>query len=201
MIKVLIAEDVHMERGALVALLGLEPDLEVVADVSPGDDILPTAQRHRPDVAVIDIDLPGRDGLSAAAELHDALPSCRTLMLTSISRPSTVRRALSMKVGGFLLKDSPPDKLASAIRQVAAGSRVVERELALSAWDCEECPLTNRELDVLRCAADGDEVAEIAAKLHLSSGTVRNYLTTIVTKLNARNRVDAVRIAAQADWL
>ncbi|HEY1573736.1 MAG TPA: response regulator transcription factor [Pseudonocardiaceae bacterium] len=201
MIKVMIAEDVHMVRGALVALLRLESDIDVVAEVAGGDEILPTAKAVRPDVAVIDIDLPGKDGLTAATELREQLPECRTLILTSLGRPGTLRRALAAKVGGFLLKDAPPDKLASAIREVYVGRRVVDSDLALAAWDSADCPLTGREVEVLRLAADGANAVDIAARLYLSAGTVRNYLTTAVTKLNARNRVDAIRIAKEAGWL
>ncbi len=201
MIRVVIAEDVHMVRGALVALLRLEPDIDVVAEVANGDDILPTARTTQPDVAVIDIDLPGKDGLTAAAEIHEHLPEIRTLILTSLGRPGTLRRALAAKVGGFLLKDAPPDKLASAIREVAVGRRVVDSDLALAAWDSADCPLTGREIEVLRMAANGSNVVDIAAHLYLSAGTVRNYLTAAVSKLNARNRVDAIRIAKDSGWL
>ena len=200
-IRVLLAEDMHMVRGALVALLELEADIDVVAEVATGDDILPTALKHTPDVAVIDIDLPGIDGLTAASALHEQLPTCRTLILTSLGRPGTLRRALSARVGGFILKDAPSRELADAIRRVAAGHRVVDSNLALAAWDSAECPLTAREIDVLRLAADGAEAPEIAARLFLSTGTVRNYLSTIATKLNARNRVDAIRIANESGWL
>ena len=201
MIKVMIAEDVHMVRGALIALLRLESDIDVVAEVADGDDILPTARDAHPDVAVIDIDLPGKDGLTAAGELHEQLPEIRTLILTSLGRPGTLRRALAVKVGGFLLKDAPPDKLASAIREVSVGRRVMDSELALAAWDSTDCPLTGREIEVLRMAANGANVVDIAANLYLSAGTVRNYLTTTVSKLNARNRVDAIRIAKEVGWL
>lgn len=200
MIKVMLAEDMHMVRGALVALLNLEPDIEVVGDVSTGTDILPAAMKHCPDVAVIDIDLPGKDGLTAAAELHERLPGIRTLILTGLGRPGTLRRALSARVGGFLLKDAPSRELADAIRSVAAGRRVIDSQLALAAWDSADCPLTAREIEVLRLASEGMEPVEIAATLFLSAGTVRNYLTTIIGKLNARNRVDAIRIASMAGW-
>ncbi|HET9138398.1 response regulator transcription factor [Actinophytocola sp.] len=201
MIKVMLAEDMHMVRGALVALLNLEPDIEVVAEVSSGMDVLATATKHRPHVAVIDIDMPGKDGLTAAAELHDRLPGIRTLILTGIDRPGTLRRALAAKVSGFVLKGAPPAELADAIRQVAAGHRVVDSNLALVALDTAECPLTDREIQVLRLTAEGLEVAEIAAEVFLSPGTVRNYLTMIINKLNAKNRVDAIRIANAAGWL
>lgn len=201
MIRILLAEDVRMVRDALVALLNLEPDFDVVADVADGDEILATARRSCPDVAVIDLGLPGRDGLSAAIEIHEKLPECRTLILTSLGQPVTVRRALSARVGGFVLKDAPAAKLADAIRDVAAGRRIVDSDLAMSVWEDSDCPLTERELEVLRLAADGADAAEIARGLCLSVGTVRNYLTAIVIKLNARTRVDAIRLATEAGWL
>nr|WP_042188965.1 response regulator transcription factor [Kibdelosporangium sp. MJ126-NF4] len=201
MIKVLLAEDVHMIRGALAALLNLEPDIEVVAEVAAGDEILPAALRTRPDVAVIDIDLPRKDGLSAAGEIHHRVPACRTLILTSLGKPGTLRRALSASVSGFLLKDAPADELANAVRGVAAGRRVVDGDLAVAAWGGTECPLTNREVEVLRMAADGKNPTDIATSLSLSLGTVRNYLTTSVSKLQGRNRLDAIRIAREAGWL
>ncbi|BDH13299.1 MULTISPECIES: DNA-binding response regulator [Streptomyces] len=200
-VKILLAEDVHMIRGALIALLELEPDLRVIASVDRGDKIVEAALASRPDVAVVDIDLPGIDGLTAAAELHQRLPDCRTLILTSLGRPGTLRRALASQVTGFLLKDAPPDQLAQAVRSVAAGRRVIDPQLALAAWDSPENPLSPRELEVLRLAARGADAAEIAGCLFLSQGTVRNYLTAIVTKLNARNRIDAVRIAEEAGWI
>jgi two-component system response regulator DesR len=201
MIKVMLAEDMNMVRGALVALLNLEPDIEVVADVANGNDILPTAQRFQPDVAVVDIDLPGKDGLTAVSELHEVLPGTRTLILTGLSRPGNLRRALSAKVTGFLLKDAPPAQLADAIRNVAAGRRVVDSQLAMAAWDSADSPLTARETEVLRLTAEGMQAVDIASKMFLSVGTVRNYLTTIISKLTARNRVDAIRIARDAGWL
>jgi two-component system response regulator DesR len=200
-LKILLAEDVAMVRGALVALIELEPDLKVVAAIERGDEIVPTALSHRPDIAIIDIDLPGLDGLSAAAALHDELPTCRTLILTNLGRAGTLRRALAAHVSGYLLKDAPPEQLATAIRNVAAGRRVIDPQLALSTWDGGHDPLSPREHEVLRMAAGGAEPTEIAAALHLSVGTVRNYLTTIVTKLNARNRVDAIKTAYDSGWL
>jgi two-component system response regulator DesR len=201
MIKVMLAEDMHMVRGALVALLNLEPDIEVIAEVANGNDIVPTALKVRPDVAVLDIDLPGKDGLTAVVELQDAIPEIRTLILTGLSRPGNLRRALSAKVTGFMLKDAPAAQLADAIRSVAAGRRVVDSQLAMSAWDSAESPLTARETEVLRLTADGLQAVDIASKMFLSVGTVRNYLTTIIGKLAARNRVDAIRIARDAGWL
>jgi two-component system, NarL family, response regulator DesR len=200
-VRVLIAEDMHMLRKALVALLEFEPDIEVVAEFSSGAEILPRAKEFRPDVAVLDIDLPGMDGLTAAAELHTAVPECRTMMLTSLGRPGNLRRALAAHVSGFLLKDSTPDKLCDAIRAVAKGERVIDPQLVLAALDDKPQPLTPRELEVLLLASQGEGSAQIAARLYLSVGTVRNYLTSVVTKLNARNRVDAIRIAREAGWL
>lgn len=201
MIRVLLAEDMHMVRGALIALLGLEPDIQVVAEVSSGDKIVPAARQHSPDVCVIDIDLPILDGLTAATTIRETMPQVRTLMLTSLGRPGTLRRALAARVDGFLLKDAPPAELADAIRRVASGERVVDSQLALAAWDRGECPLTDRELEVLRLAANGSDAPDIAVALSLSVGTVRNYMTTIMTKLNGRNRVDAIRIAEEAGWI
>jgi two-component system, NarL family, response regulator DesR len=200
-IRVLLAEDMHMMRGALAALLNLEADIEVVAEVANGDEVLPAVRSSRPDVAILDVDLPGKDGLTAAAEIRDQQPQCRTLILTSMSKPGTVRRALENKVNGFILKDAPSDKLASAVRSVAVGRRVIDSDLALSAWETDECPLTTREIEILRLTARGRTVADIASDLFLSPGTVRNYLAAVVTKLNARSRVDAVRIATDAQWL
>ena len=200
-LRLLIAEDMQMLRKALVTLLDLEPDLQVVAEVDCGDRIVPAALATRPDVAILDIDLPGMDGLSAAAELRDRLPECRTLILTGLGRPGTLRRALSVSVSGFLLKDAPPDRLVHAVREVAAGRRVVDPQLALSAWEVGEIPLSDRELEALRLASGGAEAPEIASAMFVSVGTVRNYLTKSVTKLNARNRVDAIRIATEAGWL
>lgn len=200
MIRVLLAEDMRMVRGALVALLGLSEGLRVVAEVGRGDAIVAAVLEHQPDVAIIDIDLPGLDGLTAAAQLREELPSCRTLILTGLGRPGAIRRALAAGVNGYLLKDAPPSELADAVRRVAAGHRVIDPQLALRAWESCDLVLTRREIDVLRMASEGTHVREIAGQLHLSVGTVRNYLTTIVTKLQARNRVDAVRIAREAGW-
>jgi two-component system, NarL family, response regulator DesR len=201
MIRVLLAEDMHMVRGALAALLELESDIDVVAEVDNGPAILPAARASRPDVAVIDIGLPGMDGLTAASALREALPECRTLILTGIGRPANLSRALAAKVSGFLLKDAPPEQLADAVRRVAAGLRVIDPKLAVAALDLGESPLTGREAEILGLAAEGLPAADIAARLCLSAGTVRNNLTAAVTKLGARNRLDAVRIATEAGWL
>jgi two-component system, NarL family, response regulator DesR len=201
MITVILAEDMHIVRSAIVALLGFEDDIEVLADVGAGNEILTAVRAHQPDVAIIDIDLPVVDGLTAARSVHEECPETRTLILTSLGRPGTMRRALAAKVGGFVLKDAPPAELANAIRTVAAGRRYIDSQLALAAWDSGECPLTERELDVLRLAAAGSGAADIAESLFLTTGTVRNYLTSVVSKLGARNRVDAIRIADEAGWL
>lgn len=201
MIRILLAEDMHLIRGALAALLALEPDMEVVAEVARGDAVVPAALAHRPTVAVVDIEMPGTDGLTAARELGEALPDCRILILTALGRPEALRSALAAKVGGFMLKDAPPDQLADAVRRVAAGEHVIDPKLAAAALTAQESPLTPRETDVLRLAADGAELDEIARELHLSQGTVRNYLGAAVTKLDARNRLDAVRIAREQGWL
>lgn len=200
-IRILLAEDMDMVRGALVALLNLQDDLDVICEVSRGDEIVGMALKHRPDVAILDIDLPGIDGLSAAVRLREQLPQCRVLILTSLGRPGALRRALEARVAGYLRKDAPSSELATAVRRVAAGQRAVDPELALAAWEEYESPLTTRETEVLRLAAEGAEPREIAATLRISAGTVRNYLTTIVGKLNARNRVDAIRIARDSEWL
>lgn len=201
MIRVLIAEDLHMIRGALVALLSLEPDIEVVAELDRGDMILEAALRLRPDVAVVDIDLPGIDGLTAAELLNQQLPECRVLVLTGLSQPGNLLRALRVHVRGFLLKDAPPDMLAAAIRRVASGHRVLDPELVAAAVETGASPLTPRESDVLRSAEAGLSTDEIGAELHLSSATVRNYLSNAIAKVGARNRLDAIRISRDAGWL
>ncbi|WP_042367790.1 MULTISPECIES: response regulator transcription factor [Streptacidiphilus] len=201
MVRILLAEDMHMVRGALAALLRLEPDFRIVAEVERGDEVVPAALECKPEVAVLDVGLPGLDGLHVAALLHQELPSCRTLILTSMGKAGTLRRALAAQVSGFLLKDAPPALLAEAVRRVAAGERVLDPQLALVAFDSVEGPLTDRETEVLRLAAEGADAAEIASTLFLSVGTVRNYLTAIVTKLGARNRLDAIRIAREDGWL
>ncbi|MCK2221772.1 response regulator transcription factor [Actinomadura sp. ATCC 31491] len=202
MIRVLLAEDQAVIRGALAALLDLEEDLEVVGAVESGQAAVDAAAVELPDVAVLDIDMPGAlDGLAAAAELRARAPGCRTLMLTGYGKPGHLKRALAAQVGGFLLKTAPPEELVAAIRSVARGERVLDKALAVTAWDLADNPLTPREADVLRLAAGGADAPDIAARLHLTAGTVRNYLTAIVTKLNARNRTDAVRIATESGWI
>ncbi|MEU4195361.1 response regulator transcription factor [Kribbella sp. NPDC026611] len=201
MIRVLIAEDMHMIRGALVALLSTEPDLEVVAELERGDQIVDAAVEHRPDVAVLDIDLPGLDGLSAAAILHEKVPECRTLMLTGLGQPGNLLRALEAHVRGFILKDAPAQTLAAGIRKVAEGGRVIDPELIAAALETGASPLTQREADVLRAADHGTPTADIADQLSLSAATVRNYLSNAISKVGARNRIDAIRIARDAGWL
>ena len=201
-IRVLLAEDQHIIRGALAALLGLEEDIEVVATVGSGTAAVDAARVHEPDVAVLDIDMPGTmDGLDAAAALREKLPGCRVLMLTAYGKPGHLRRALGARVDGYVLKTAPPEELVAAVRKVAAGERVLDPSLAVTAWDLAENPLTPREAEVLRLVASGAEATKIARQVHLTAGTVRNYLTAVVTKLNARNRTDAVRIATEAGWI
>ncbi|MFI6738671.1 DNA-binding response regulator [Nonomuraea sp. NPDC050451] len=201
MIRVLLAEDMHLIRGALASLLSLEPDIEVVAEAPDGDAVLPAALAHRPDVAVLDVQMPGIDGIEAAAALRERVPGCRVLVLTQLGRPEVLRRALAAGAGGFMLKDAPPADLAAAVRRVHAGETVVDPALAAATIAARANPLSPREVEVLRRAAGGDDLPEIAAALHLTKGTVRNYLGAIVTKLDARNRLDAVRIATEAGWL
>jgi two-component system, NarL family, response regulator DesR len=200
-IRVLIAEDMHMIRGALVALLSLERDIEVVAQLDRGDTVLDSALRTQPDVAVLDIDMPGLDGLSVAAELREKLPQCHTLVLTGLSQPGNLLRALKVHVRGFLLKDAPAEQLANAIRSVMAGRRVLDPELIAAAMETGASPLTDRETEVLRGAESGLATEAIAERCNLSPATVRNYLSNAIAKLGARNRLDAIRIARSAGWL
>ena len=201
MIRVLLAEDQAMIRGALVALLASEADIEVVAQVDRGDRVLAEALRTKPDVALLDIEMPGKDGIAAAAELHERLPACRVLILTVFGRPGYLRKAVDAGVSGFLLKDAPPDQLASAIRRTAKGEKVVDPQLALAALSEGSSPLTPRERDVLAMSVRGASVEEVARSLHLTNGTVRNHLSIAIQKLNAHNRVEAARIAEEKGWL
>ncbi|EXG82676.1 response regulator transcription factor [Cryptosporangium arvum] len=201
MVRVLLAEDVRILREALVAVLNLADDITVVEAVETGDAVVPAALRSHPDVAVLDIEMPGLDGISAAALLCQWLPACRTLILTGVARPGTLHRAQAAGVAGFMVKESRPEDLIDAVRTVAAGGRVIDPQLAFAALGATASPLTERERDVLRFTASGAELVEVASALNLSSGTVRNYLATAVTKLGARNRVDAIRIATEAGWI
>lgn len=201
MIRVLVAEDMHLIRGALVALLDMEPDIEVVAQVSNGDRIVPAVVEHHPDVALLDVNMPGTDGLTAADQLRQVAPGCRVVILTALGQPGILRRALNARVSGFIPKDAPPDRLADSLRRVVHGQRAIDPQLALEAWEAVDNPLTPREAEVLRLAATGTAVADIARDLYLTPGTVRNYLTAAVTKTDARNRVDAIRIAQERGWI
>jgi two-component system, NarL family, response regulator DesR len=200
-IRVLIAEDMHLIRGALVALLSLEPDMEVVAELDRGDTVVETALSARPDVAVLDIDMPGLDGLTAAEQLHARLPGCRTLVLTGMSQPGHLLRALQNHVRGFVVKDAPVETLTDGIRRVARGERVIDPELVAAALETGNTPLTGRETDVLRAAESGLPTDQIATHLSLSPTTVRNYLSNAISKIGGRNRIDAIRIARDAGWL
>jgi two-component system, NarL family, response regulator DesR len=200
-IKVLIAEDQAMIRGALAALLKTEEDIEVVAQVDRGDRIVDEALKTNPDVALLDIEMPGQDGITAAGELRERLPSCRVLILTVFGRPGYLRKAVDAGIAGFLLKDAPPDQLASAIRRTARGEKVIDSQLAVAALSEGSSPLTPRERDVLAMSTRGASVEEIARSLRLTNGTVRNHLSIAIQKLNARNRMEAARIAEEKGWL
>jgi two-component system, NarL family, response regulator DesR len=200
-IRVLVAEDMRILADTLAAVLNLGEGIEVVAQVADGEQIVPAALTHAPDVAVIDIDLPGTDGLTAAAQLRDRCPGCKVLILTVLTKPANLRRALAAGVAGFLPKETRASELVDAVTRIAAGERVIEPNLALAALEVPNNPLSPREAEVLRRFNEGAGPAEIASAMFLSYGTVRNYLATAVAKLGARNRVDAVRIAAEAGWL
>ncbi|WP_443061728.1 response regulator transcription factor [Streptomyces sp. NBC_00455] len=201
MIRLLLAEDQAMVREALAALLGLEPDFEVVAQVARGDEVLAAARAHAVDVALLDIEMPGMTGIEAAAQLHRELPALKVVVLTTFGRPGYLRRAMESGAHAFLVKDAPAAQLATAVRKVFDGERVIDPTLAAAALSDGANPLTDREREVLRAAADGSTNAELAAALHLSQGTVRNYLSTAIQKLTARNRAEAVRIAREKGWL
>jgi two-component system, NarL family, response regulator DesR len=200
-IRVLLAEDQAMVRGALSALLGLEENIEIVAEVSRGDEVVPAALDSLPDVALLDIEMPGADGLEAAAALEENLPSCRVVVLTTFGRTGYLKRAMESGAVGFLLKDAPASELAAAIRRVVSGERVVDPGLAAAALSEGESPLTEREREVLSASANGATIEDVARELYLSEGTVRNYLSTAIKKLGARNRVEAARLAERRGWL
>jgi two-component system response regulator DesR len=200
MIRVLLAEDQAMVRGAIAALLRLEEDIEIVSEVAGGDAVLPAALKTQPDVALLDIEMPG-GGLNAAHALHEHFPACRIVMLTTFGRSGYLRQAMESGAAGFLLKDAPAAELARAIRRIMAGERVVDPDLALSALSDGGNPLTKREREVLSVSLDGSSIAQIAAHLVLSEGTVRNHLSTAIQKLNAHNRMEAARLAQQKGWL
>jgi two-component system, NarL family, response regulator DesR len=201
MIRILIAEDQGMVRGALAALLALEPDLEVVAQVSSGDQVLSAARETRPDVALLDIEMRGMDGIEAAAALRRDLPDTVPLIVTTFGRPAYLRRAMEAGAAGFLVKDAPSERLANAIRRAATGERVVDPELAAATLADGESPFTPREREVLEASAGGAPISEIAERLYLSEGTVRNYLSSAIGKAGARNRIEAVRIAREKGWI
>jgi two-component system response regulator DesR len=200
-INVLLADDQAMVRSALAALLELEDDLHVVAQVGRGDQVVAAALQHRPDVALLDIEMPGMDGLAAAAALAHEAPAVKVIILTSFGRPGYLRRAMESSALGFVVKDAPGDQLADAVRRVMGGERVVDPALAAATLAGGASPLTGRERDVLVAARDGATVADIAGKLFLSEGTVRNYLSAAIAKTGVRNRVEAVRVADQRGWL
>ncbi|BDH15082.1 MULTISPECIES: response regulator transcription factor [Streptomyces] len=201
MIRLLLAEDQSMVREALAALLSLEADLEVVAQAARGDEVLPAARAHPVDVALLDIEMPGLSGLDAAAALRAELPGVKIVILTTFGRPGYLRRAMESGADAFLVKDAPAARLADAVRRVLRGERVIDPVLAAAALADGASPLTEREREVLRTAADGATNAEIAGALHLSQGTVRNYLSTAIQKTGARNRAEAVRTARDKGWL
>jgi two-component system, NarL family, response regulator DesR len=200
-VRVLLAEDQAMVRGALSALLSLEGDVEIVAEASRGDEVLSAALDTLPDVALLDIEMPGGDGLEAAAVLHEHLPSCKVVILTTFGRAGYLRRAMESGAVGFLLKDAPASELASAIRRAVDGERVVDPDLAAAALSEGDNPLTEREREVLAAAKGGATIEDVAARFYLSEGTVRNYLSTAIKKLGARNRVEAARLAERKGWL
>jgi two-component system, NarL family, response regulator DesR len=200
-IRLLLADDQALVRGALSALLSLEPDLEVVAEVGSGDAVLAAVLEHRPDVALLDVEMPGLDGISATAEVRRAAPDTRVLIVTTFGRPGYLRRALQAGASGFVVKDTPASQLADAVRRVHAGLRVVDPTLATDSLVAGESPLTTRETEVLQAARDGSPVAAIAARLFLSEGTVRNHLSSAIGKTGATNRAEAVITAEGNGWL
>ncbi|MGC9665784.1 response regulator [Planosporangium sp. 12N6] len=201
MIRIVLADDQHLIRGALAALLALEPDFEVVAEVGDGAEAVAAVVAHRPDVALLDIEMPRLDGIDATAEICRRVPGVRVLILTTFGRPGYLRRAMDAGARGFVVKDAPVDRLATAVRDVHGGRTVVDPDLAVASLSSGPSPLTEREREVLCAGADGATVAGIAAQLVLSEGTVRNYLSSAIGKTGARNRVEATRIARDHGWL
>ncbi|MEV4454659.1 response regulator transcription factor [Microbispora sp. NPDC049633] len=201
MIRVLLADDQALVRGALAAMLALEPDIEVVAQVGTGEEVVEAARRSRPDVALVDVQMPGKDGLEVTADLRAALPSCRVVICTTFGRPGYFARAMENGASGFVVKDAPPEHLVDTVRRVHAGLRVVDPALAAESLASGASPLTARERDVLRAARQGGTVAEIARSLHLSAGTVRNHLSAAIGKTGASTRAEAALIADEQGWL
>jgi two-component system response regulator DesR len=199
--RLLLADDQTLIREALAALLSFEPDMEVVAQVGRGDEVVKAAAEHDVDVALLDIEMPGMDGLAAAGQLHRAQPEVKIVILTTFGRPGFLRRAMQSGVSAFIVKDSPPDRLATAVRKALAGERVIDPDLAAAALAEGINPLTPRERDVLAASADGSLISEIAGQLYLSEGTVRNYLSACIQKTGARNRTEALHIAEERGWL
>lgn len=200
-IKVLLAEDQGMVRGALAALLGIEPDIEVIGSVANGQEAFRSMAKARPDVVVTDIEMPEMTGLELAARVRDLYPETRVVIVTTFARPGYLRRALEAGASGYLLKDRPSAELADAVRRVSRGLRVVDPELAAEVWNAEPDPLTDREREILRRAGEGEATAELAKSLRLSEGTVRNYLSEAISKLGAANRIEAARLARAKGWL
>jgi two-component system, NarL family, response regulator DesR len=200
-IRVMLADDQALVRGALAALLDLEPDLTVVAEVGRGDEVVPAARVHHPDVALLDVEMPGVDGITATAELRQAVPQVKVLIVTTFGRPGYLRKALQAGASGFVVKDTPAKQLADAVRRVSSGLRVVDPALAADSLVTGESPLTTRESEVLRDARDGATAAVMAGRLYLSEGTVRNHLSSAIGKTGARTRAEAVRIAEDNGWL
>jgi two-component system response regulator DesR len=199
--RLLLADDQTLIREALAALLSFEPDMEVVAQVGRGDEVVKAAAEHDIDVALLDIEMPGMDGLAAAGQLHRAQPEVKIVILTTFGRPGFLRRAMQSGVSAFIVKDSPPDRLATAVRKALAGERVIDPDLAAAALAEGINPLTPRERDVLAASADGSLISEIAGQLYLSEGTVRNYLSSAIGKTGTRNRAEAVKVADDRGWL
>ena len=200
-IRLLLADDQALVRGAMASLLGLEPDLEVVGEVGRGDEVVRAARDCRPDVALLDVEMPGLDGIAATRALRAAVPACRVLVVTTFGRPGYLRGALEAGASGFVVKDTPTRQLADMVRRVHAGLRVVDPALAAESLATGTSPLTERESQVLRVARDGGTVADLAAELSLSEGTVRNHLSSAIGKTGARTRAEAVRLADEAGWL
>lgn len=200
-IRLLLADDQALVRGALAALLELETDLEVVAQVGRGDEVVEAARTHAPDVALLDVEMPGIDGIAATAALREACPQVRVLVVTTFGRPGYVRRALGAGASGFVVKDTPAPELADAVRRIHAGLRVVDPTLAVDSMMSGSSPLTARETDVLRESRRGGTVADVARALHLSEGTVRNHLSAAIGKTGARTRAEAAGIAVDNGWL
>jgi two-component system response regulator DesR len=201
MIRLLVADDQELIRSAFASLLTLQPDFEVVATVGRGDEVVAAAKAHHPDIALLDVEMPGLDGLAAAGLLSQEVPQCRSLILTTFGRPGYLRRAMDAGARGFVVKDAPPEQLVDAIRRVAAGERVVDPALAAESLARGDSPLTARERDVLVAARPGTTVSEIAKTLFLSEGTVRNYLSAAIAKTGTRNRAEAIRTADERGWL